>query len=183
MPALASGEDGQLESVSRGRRLIATKIPSNSLLLLTLTNIQTPPSRRPTAENITYTVTTKLGKPLEYYYTPLNFNNTNYGPLNVTQAGISPNWWEKNRTANYTVQFAPLNFEQNMKIEIYISPYVTIPQDWNNTCKGLIGVDRNNLTCEVDWYNRTITITDAFVTRDVRPDVIKIVIEGLVNPV
>jgi len=66
-------DDDDFSGVGRGRRLIARKIPSNSLLLLTLTNIQTPASKRPTADNITYTITTKLGNPLEYYVTPLKF--------------------------------------------------------------------------------------------------------------
>ena len=74
-----------------------------------------------------------------------------------------------------------------MKIVVYIpgnreSPMVTIPQNWNKTCKGLVGVDKYNLTCEVDWYNYTITVMDAFVLRDVMPDTVSLVIENLTNP-
>ena len=129
-----------------------------------------------------YYYTQAQGSILEYYYTPLKFQNTQFGKIDTKAAGLSPNWWEKGRLANYTLTFNPVNYEQNMKIVVYVNQYVRIPQNWNKTCKGLVGVDKYNLTCEVDWYNYTITIVDAFVLRDVMPDTVSLVIENLTNP-
>lgn len=70
-----------------------------------------------------------------------------------------------------------------MKIVVSLDNRVTIPQSWNKTCIGIKGTDKRELTCEVDWYEYTITLTDAEATKDIIPDVIEFVFVGLVNPI
>jgi hypothetical protein len=85
--------------------------------------------------------------------------------------------------ANYTVLFKPVNYEQNMKVVVGLDRRVVIPDNWNNTCTGVKGTDKIKLACEVDWFNYTITLTDAFASKELIPDTIEFVLENLVNPI
>jgi hypothetical protein len=126
---------------------------------------------------------TYQGEKLEYQLTDLNLQNTIAGTINPKTASVIPNYWEKGKLANYTIKFVPENFEQNMKIVIGLDKRVVIPDNWNNTCKGIRGTDKVDLACEVNWYNHTITLTDAVASKDIKPDVIEFVIENLTNPI
>jgi hypothetical protein len=73
----------------------------------------------------------------------------------------------------------PVNFEQNMKIVISLDYRVTIPGDWKGNCVGLRGTDKKDLTCTAVREKNEIHLTDAVATKDIIPDVIEFVIEGL----
>ena len=150
---------------------------------VTLSNVTVPGNTRPSTGTVEFQLKTGNGSSLEYLSTSLSFRNTEAGRIDPATAGVQPNYWEKGKLANYTFRFVPVNFEQNMKIVIGLDRRVTIPDNWNRTCRGIRGTDKSELACEVDWYNYTITLTDAVATKDVKPDVIEFVLEGLANPI
>lgn len=67
-----------------------------------------------------------------------------------------------------------------MLLYVGIPEEVTIPE--NFTCRGLQGVSNDILTCEKMKQTNTIQISDAFVSKDVQPEVVEFRIESLLNP-
>lgn len=105
--------------------------------------------------------------------------------MDPNKAGVSPNFWEKGRLANYTLIFYPVNYEINQRLEVYVDRRIGIPEDFgkkNNSCLGVRGTDRFLLKCTVDRDEWKITLTDLFQTREVKPDAVEIVFQDLRNP-
>jgi hypothetical protein len=90
----------------------------------------------------------------------LRVNNTIPGDFNPNITSAWPSDFRQNATANYTLTFSPVNYEQGMQIVI------TLPRQINFTnqtmiCMGLAGTDYTQLKCNVDKLTRSITISDA----------------------
>jgi len=67
--------------------------------------------------------------------------------MNRQAAGVTPSYWEKKSSANYTIAFKPANFEQNMKILITVPERITIPE--KPICRGVRGTDSTEISCVV----------------------------------
>jgi hypothetical protein len=63
---------------------------------------------------------TKDGYTIEALSQGLIIKNSNYSLLDLGSVGISPDYYEKNTSANYTISFAPKNFERNMLITLIV---------------------------------------------------------------
>jgi hypothetical protein len=59
---------------------------------------------------------------VEAITTGISVGNTLPGVISSDTAGITPDYWENNVLANYTLAFSPNNFEQNLQI------WITIPE-------------------------------------------------------
>jgi hypothetical protein len=105
------------------------------------------------------------GDIIEALDTGMNIFNQAPGeiPPKITEAVAS--YFEKNKTANYTFSFTPLNFERNMRIYVGVPEEIKIPDP--PICLGLNGTDKRNLTCEEFKNNNTIHIFDGFTTMDI----------------
>lgn len=96
------------------RKLAVSKIPAGNKIDITFTNITSPDSLRPVNGSVVYSLTTAEGYTIETFSDDLNIKNEFLGSIDVTTAGVSPDYFERNKTANYTFSFSPLNYEQNM---------------------------------------------------------------------
>ena len=97
-----------------------TEIPEGSIINIVITNLTSPPSMRPVNGSIAYQVMTKDGYTIEALSQGLTIKNSNYSLLAPGSVGISPDYYEKNTSANYTVSFVPKNFERNMLITLTV---------------------------------------------------------------
>ena len=82
---------------------------------------------------------------IESKSTGLEILNVEPGVLSNQTTGVTPNYWEKNTAANYTIGFVPKNYEQAMKILITVPKEIQIPE--NFTCRGLSGTDKEFVNC------------------------------------
>lgn len=67
-----------------------------------------------------------------------------------------------------------------MRILITVPSTIYIPD--NVTCIGVAGVDTRDLTCILDRTANTLNITNGFTVTTLRPDMVKIMIQQLQNP-
>ena len=126
-----------------------------------MTNIPSLPSTRPVNGSIEVKILTYDGYMIEEQLTGLPIQPNKVAVLDVNTLGISPNYFETNSSANYTMVFKPLNFEQNMTVHIAVPASIGIPD--KPVCRGLQGTDTTNLNCT--RTNHTITIHDAWLER------------------
>lgn len=115
---------------------------------------------------------------IEEQLTGLPIQPNKVAVLDLNSLGISPNYFDTNSSANYTMVFKPLNFEQNMTVHIAVPASIGIPD--KPVCRGLQGTDSTNLNCT--RANRTITIHDAWLKMTERPETIALVMNNLTNP-
>lgn len=126
----------------RGRRLLDQFIPSNSLMLVTLTNISSTDSLRPSTGIVEYSLTSVDEKPLEKADIELTFQNREPAWMDPNKAGVSPNLWDENQAANYTLTFFPVGYEMGMYADVYVNRRIGIPSDFgknNKSCSKQIG--------------------------------------------
>lgn len=169
----------------RGRQLAERIIPSNSLMLITMTNISSTVSLRPFKGDLFYKLTTVTGSPLETANIPLQFQNKVPSLMDPNKASVLPNLWDKGQRANYTLIFFPVGYETNMQLQVVIDSRITIPPDFgqrNDSCLGMKGTDKLLLQCSVEPLTNTITLKDLFKTKEVKPDQVDIIFQGLANP-
>lgn len=107
--------------------------------------------------------------------------------MDPNKAGVTPNYWEKGRLANYTMTFYPENYEKNQSLEVYLDRRIGIPEDFNannDSCVGVRGTVDGllNLKCKVNRAEHKITLTDLWETREVKPDAVTIIFKHLMNP-
>lgn len=94
---------------------------------------------------------------------------------------MTPAFFEKNATTNYTVAFSPVNFEKNMKIVVKIPPEIqNVTGDIQ--CIGTDGTDKRNLTCLTTVLERAVRLTDAVAEQELNPDRIEFILTTLQNP-
>jgi hypothetical protein len=117
----------------RRRRLVETIIPSNSLMLITLTNISSTNSLRPVEGVLNYKLTSFDGNPLEIGEINLVFQNKFAAQMDPNKAGVSPNLWDEGQISNYTLIFTPVGYEMNMTLDVYIDRRIGIPGDFGST--------------------------------------------------
>ena len=98
--------------------------------MITLTEISSPVSMRPTSGTVKYAVETAEGNAVESMTTDLTFQNTEWGERDRNLIEISPSYWEKGKPANYSFIIAPNNYEQNMKIYILLPQQIRVPEKW-----------------------------------------------------
>ena len=91
--------------------------------------------------------------------------NAEAGTIDGTSAEVVASYFEKNKTANYTFSFTPVNFERNMRMYVGVPAEVKVPDP--PICFGLNGTDKRNLTCEHLKENNTLLIPDGFTTMDI----------------
>ena len=96
--------------------------------------------------------------------------------------GILPADFRANIATNYTLEFVPSNFVQNMKLVVAVPKEVQFPKSTALLCHGLAGTDSPNLNCTVDGPRRLILISDAFSYQRGNPGTVRILIESLENP-
>ena len=82
-------------------------------MLITFTNVESAVSLRPTSGLLNYNLTSYLGSALERGSVNLEFQNLYPAKMNISTVGVSPNLWDKSKTANYTLVFSPVGFEVN----------------------------------------------------------------------
>jgi len=162
------------------RRKLAINIPRSALININVTNITSQSSLRPAVGSVEFKVLSAEGYIIEAQTSGFIIQNKFTGLLDINTTGISPNYFEKNAPANYTVSFNPINFEQNMKIHIGVPWSITIPD--KPICRGLLGTDQTDLTCTVVRGNNTLIFSDALVQMKLKPDTIKLFINNLTNP-
>jgi hypothetical protein len=93
----------EIDSVQqRGRRLYYSQIPAEAKIIITLTNIANDISRRPTPLTFYYALMTAESSLLEVETLDLQFQNDFVTLMDPAKAGVTPNYWEKGRLANYT---------------------------------------------------------------------------------
>ena len=102
--------------------------------MITLTDISSPITMRPTTGTVVYSVVTADGNAVESMTTDLTFQNTEWGTLDRSLIEISPSYWEKAKPANYSFILTPNNYEQNMKIYILLPKQVRVPDNWERKC-------------------------------------------------
>ena len=80
-------------------------------MTLNITDITSPPSFRPVADAIKYTVKDKNGYEIEFMDHDLSVFNTETAYINPATSGVNPDYWENYILANYTIAWSFLNFE------------------------------------------------------------------------
>jgi hypothetical protein len=110
----------------------------------------------------------------------LVIENQARGRLSNLTTGVTPSYWETKQAADYTVEFAPVNFEQRMQILITVPDTITIPDEI--ICHGKSGLDDPLVQCDVDQEKNTIRIANGLDKRDLAPPLIEVMIESLYNP-
>lgn len=101
------------EPYANNLRKLASKanIPAGNKIDITFTNITSPYSLRPVNGSTVYSLTTTDGYTIETYENDLKIVNKFLGSIEATTAGVSPDYFERNKTANYTLSFVPINYE------------------------------------------------------------------------
>ena len=89
----------------------STTVPADSIINIKLTNIQNPESFRPLSKSLEFQTVTSDNYLIESQSTGLEILNVEPGVLSNQTTGVTPNYWEKNTPANYTIGFVPLNYE------------------------------------------------------------------------
>lgn len=109
-------EEANVAFADHIRKLASKKanIPAGNKIDITFTNITSPYSLRPVNGSVVYSLTTAEGYTIETYSNDLKIKNEFLGNIDVSTAGVSPDYFERNKTANYTFSFSPVNYEQNM---------------------------------------------------------------------
>jgi len=176
--------------ISRGRKLeghhgreLASKdyIDENSVLIFKLTNILNANSFRPTDSSLEYKLYDSSGHLVEQKTSGMEIQNTVSSSIDANETGIYLNYWESGAPANYTFSFQPINFEKNMIIKVKVPSEITIPDDFE--CIGLAGTNLRNLTCSIDKLDyHQLVISDAAITIDTIPELIKFEVQHLINP-
>ena len=138
-PATSEQEDG-LELLSEGRRDLqstwpypcsddaaADCIPAGANVQLILTDVTSAPTLRPAEGAVQYSAVTAEGDAVEataaYPDHPVELEVVNKYPGDLAAkggAGATPDYWEKNATANYNVAFEPLNYDPSMRIIVVV---------------------------------------------------------------
>lgn len=105
--------------------------------------------------------------------------NTLSGSLSQFKNGLTPTSFESDIFTNYTLEIAPINYEKNMNIIVYLPPppinatgnatkdMISLPSEETPVkCYGLAGTDvasadNNTLDCTVNYDEQYINITNA----------------------
>ena len=94
---------------------------------MNITDVNNAISLRPIDTSVQFKLLTSQGYTIEAQTTGLIVTNEDPGILSFESSGVTPNYWQKDTLANYTISFTPTNFEQGMLIAIAIPTTVTIP--------------------------------------------------------
>jgi hypothetical protein len=76
-----------------------------------LTEVTSPTSLRPVEGAISYQIVDSEDYLIEAISDGATVGNTETGYIDPATAGVTPDYWENNVLANYTLAFTPNNFE------------------------------------------------------------------------
>ena len=100
--------------------------------------------------------------------------------MSERNAGVKPSSFIKEAIANYTITFAPLNFETEIKIVYYVPRTITINPGLK--CRGVLGTSQTDLACYPDNYLNTITVVNAAYGMESMPEEITVEFDAMTNP-
>jgi hypothetical protein len=148
----------------------------------TISDVKNPYSTEISTSMI-YTVKTSGGYDVEEEDTDLKVTNTLPGTLAYTTAGAVPDSFTKGEQTSYTVTFAPLNYEQGMKLVITIPEELSLPDDLTTaSCVGVGGMDSTSPECVWDAEARTVTLSEAWRLTEDMPEEVQLTLSPLENP-
>lgn len=76
-----------------------------------LTEVTSPKSLRPVEGAISYSIRNSDDYMIESISEGAKVGNNETGIIDPASAGVTPDYWENNVLANYTLAFTPNNFE------------------------------------------------------------------------
>lgn len=145
-----------------------------------ITEVKNSPSYEPSIDSIHYSVYTQ-GALIEQKTSDLHITNSQSGEFSLDSVAVIPDDFRQSFATNYTLEFTPTNYQQNMKLMIGLPSEVLFGSN-RIKCYGLIGTDKQDLDCQTSTTQKTISITDAFQYQRGNPGNVKIVFETLKNP-
>jgi hypothetical protein len=111
--------------------------------------VKNGPSFR-SSDSIKYEVIQKDGAVIESRYDNNKIVNVIPGELNSKTSGIVPSNFKQGAPANYTLEIAPTNYEQNMDMIVTLPKEISFTGD-DLKCIGLKGVDKSDtIECKID---------------------------------
>ncbi|CDW71848.1 UNKNOWN [Stylonychia lemnae] len=166
-------------STSRMRYL--AQIASGSLISIQVSNVQNSVSTKMTSSGFAVYAQTSNGYVIESSTTGPYVVNTEAAVLNSQKANVQPSNYIENKSAVYQFQFVTTGFQQNMRIKI------TLPTQINFIgtslkCRGIHGVDKQNLTCIINSADKSFSISDALTNQEIAPNNITFSVDSLLNP-